>query len=105
MEYIEEVVKEAQKRRVKSCRYPEKISVRKQGDSNSANHKEFTSRSTISKSVENPNDAGDTQQVTGDTITGFSCTNADQTTGVSCSDYEINLCCIGRRFKIYVQTI
>jgi hypothetical protein len=100
IEYIEYVVKAAQNKRVKSCRYPEEVKVRKQGVPKSDQIMfKFTSRSTRSWTVINPNDADDTQQVTGDTITGFSCTNADQTGGKTCSDYEIKLCCPGKFFK------
>ena len=106
MEYIEEVVKAAQNIRVKSCRYPEEIKVRKQGvpKSDQITFK-FTSRSTKSETVVNPNDADDIQQVTGDTITGFSCTNADQTGDNTCSDYKINLCCPGKFLRIFVKII
>ena len=106
MEYIEEVVKAAQNNRLKSCRYPEKFLVRKQGVPNSdQNLFKFKSRSTSSWTVINPSDADDTQQVTGDTITGFSCTNADQTGDNTCSDYEIKLCCPGKFLRIFVKII
>ena len=91
MEYIEDVVKVAQNIRAKSCRYPEKIAVRKQG---ALEEKEFTERSTTSETMDN-------QQVSGDTIAGFSCRNADQFGDITCSDYEIKLCCPGKFFKIF----
>ena len=91
MEYIEEVVKEAQSKREKSCRYPDKISVRKVGTSTDGI--EISSRLYGSFDFVNPDDANDNQIVGGDTVTGFSCKNADQIGGIQCSDYEMKLCC------------
>ena len=100
MEYIEEVVKEAQSKREKSCRYPQKIYVRKVGTSSDGT--EISSRFISGFDIVNPEDVDDTQKVFGDTITGFYCKNEDQLGSIKCSDYEIKLCC-PRKFPMPVR--
>ena len=91
-ERIEEIIKQAQTNRQKSCKFPEKIKVRQHlspADGTPAEEWVITSRQLQSNTLDN-------QVVTGNTIEGFSCENSDQPGGARCKDYEVQLCCPGR---------
>ena len=97
-ERIEEIIKQAQTNRQKSCKFPEKIKVRQHlspavyaalPESSRPEEWVITSRQLQSNTIDN-------QVVTGNTIEGFSCENSDQPGGARCKDYEVQLCCPGR---------
>ena len=87
MEIIEEIVRLEGSR---ACAFPEKIRVRKHGESAVANV--ITSEVIGSFSV-------GSQQVSGSIRSGFTCRNDEQLNNEQCDDYEIQMCC-PRKFTL-----
>ena len=104
-ELIETVIQQAQISRKKSCKFPEKIKVRRvltpeEDDTVRLDDPLRDIWEINSQNLQSHIFTADNQRVGGDTLSGFECKNDVQLGNGKCKDFEVQLCCPGKCYSI-----
>ena len=99
-ERIETIIQQSQISRKKTCKFPEKIKVRRvltqsEDETLPENHPLRDIWEINSQNLQQHTFTEDNQKVFGNTLEGFKCEHVDQSGGGNCKDFEVQLCCPG----------
>ena len=100
-ERIETIIQQSQITRKKTCKFPEKIKVRRvltplEDQTLSENDPLRDIWEINSQNLQQHTFTKDNQKVFGNTIDGFKCEHVDQSGDGKCKDFEVQLCCPGK---------